>query len=451
LLHNELYGDSLEQALAHIVADSNQFLERISKLHPERFSEASQRPPGGDNSSSSHVQNPVIPKDELASEDEVFARYMHVDEVFSTKIEDMVDPRFLFKDSPNNSSLSITDKLRIPADEQPLISSTLNPLSQSDAPMPLASSQPPRLIDPTRLPSILPPRRLRTFRDKHVQIGDVPMIGLPKPMAPHSIPMANRPYRAGHNYHTGAARPRIGRVIAIDIRTCHPVSGYENPPVAEAYIRYVTILTGEFEPYIFPDIIHNTPLGPYDLPQLRWDTWGDRVDAMFLSRTTVLGIIQKVHDALSPYQIVELHRPLITMFITEESGVLSEATIDRRAFYQSLHPNHNPFLNEAQATFLRGACYYFRRIQHHVLAEAIDVLLRSPQYNDFYCRLLVETGCFDKPTPFNRLRALDHIKIYEDEMLEEDNLDEEIDSSDEEKVEDMDTENPPFPSPVQVD
>ena len=54
-----------------------------------------------------------------------------------------------------------------------------------------------------------------------------------------------------------------------------------------------------------------------------------------------------------------------------------------------------------------------------MLADAIDVLLRSPQYDDFYCRRLLEIGCLEKFTPFQKQRSLDFIRLYEDELLDD--------------------------------
>jgi hypothetical protein len=112
------------------------------------------------------------------------------------------------------------------------------------------------------------------------------------------------------------------------------------------------------------------------------------------------------------------------MFVSGPNGALVEATINRDYFFRALHPYYNPLMDAGQATFLRGASYYFRRVQQNVLADAIDVLLRSPQYDDFYCRKLLEIGCLDHHSGFQRQRALDYIKLYEDEISDEEGDDE---------------------------
>jgi hypothetical protein len=238
-----------------------------------------------------------------------------------------------------------------------------------------------------------------------------------KPIRPRDVPMEDRVYHPEQDYAEGTARARIGRIIALDMRNRNPVTGYENPPVADAYIRFVTIMAEIFEPYIFPDVVHNTPSGPYDLPAIRSENWGSRVDEMFSCRESVLAVIGRIENAMTESQIAELKRSHITMFVTGADGALMESTIDRQFFFRTLHPYHNPFVHDYEATFLRGACYHFRRIQQNILADAIDVLLRSPQYDDFYCRKLLEIGCLDLQTPLHRRRALDYIRLYEDEIL----------------------------------
>jgi hypothetical protein len=236
--------------------------------------------------------------------------------------------------------------------------------------------------------------------------------------------MADRLYLPEHDFKAGTLRSRIGRIIALDNRTLHPVTGFEDPPTPDAYIRFATVLTGDFEPYIFPEVVYNSPAGAYDLPVIRAKTWGARVDEMFESRAAVLSIISRVENAMTPAQSAELKRTLITMFVSGPDGALIEATINRAYFFRALHPYYNPLMDAGQATFLRGASYYFRRVQQTILADAIDVLLRSPQYDDYYCRKLLEIGCLDHHSPFQRQRALDYIKIYEDEISDEEGDDE---------------------------
>ena len=276
-------------------------------------------------------------------------------------------------------------------------------------------------IKPLRAPT--PPQKsirvVKKARTREQIDGDEEMSIAQRPTRLQDVPMGERPYRPESDYTEGATQPRIGQIIALDMRTRHPISGYENPPIADAYIRFATVMTGVFEPYIFPDVVHNTPSGPYALPIINATHWGARVDNMFECRTAALGIIRRIEQTMTPAQMAELKRPLITMFITSENGALVEACLDRSYFFRTLHPFHNPFLSLSEATFLRGACYHFRRIQQTVLADAIDVLLRSPQYDDFYCRRLLEIGCLEKFTPFQKQRGLDFIRLYEDELLDD--------------------------------
>ena len=81
---------------------------------------------------------------------------------------------------------------------------------------------------------------------------------------------------------------------------------------------------------------------------------------MFESQASVLSIIGRVENAMTTSQSAELKRTLITMFVTGPNGTLIEATINCAYFFRALHPYYNPLMDAGQATFLRGASYYFR-------------------------------------------------------------------------------------------
>jgi len=83
-------------------------------------------------------------------------------------------------------------------------------------------------------------------------------------------------------------------------------------------------ITGDFEPYIFPEVVHNTPAGAYDLPVIRATDWGARVDEMFESRAAVLSIISRIENVMTPAQSAKLRHTLITMLVTGSNGALIE-------------------------------------------------------------------------------------------------------------------------------
>lgn len=261
-----------------------------------------------------------------------------------------------------------------------------------------------------------------------------PTLTIKKPMTkdPRKAPLEYRDYLPEHDYGPGVIRPRMGRIFAIDIRTCHPISGFEDPPIAEVYIRFVTNLCGAFEPYIFPDVIHNSPPGPYDLPPVRARKWGERINEIYGARNDIHELRGQVESSLTPAQITELNRININMFTTNTKNSLVDSTIDREYFFRKLHPVYNPLVTKSEATFLRGACYHFRRLQQHVLANSIDVLLCTPHYDDYYCRQLLELGCLDHHTTFQRQRACAYIKRHEDRAIDD------TDSSDEEDSDELD-------------
>lgn len=406
-----LMGEGLEQALANISAETQAYRTRVAELNDEKAKEEVNiriMQVVGDEYQRAQIKTeprePLLHKKASPLRKMTYYRHEYATNDSSDTQED---------DSSDHSSSAKSLKRSTTPPQAPLSSITAPPLRSA-------------LIKPGI--NIPPPRRSILISKKpHGDTHATPLEELiidKIPLHPREVPMAERPYLPERDYKAGTTRSRIGRVIALDVRTLHPVTGFENPPVTDAYIRFATVLTGDFEPYIFPDVVHNTPTGAYDLPMVRAKDWGTRVDEMFESRAAVLSIIRRVENAMSPAQNTELRRPLITMFVISASGALTEATVNRNYFFRTLHPNYNPFMDTGEATFLRGASYYFRRVQHHILADAIDVLLRSPQYDDFYCRKLLEIGCLDHHSPFQRERALAYIKLYEDEILDDEEDDE---------------------------
>jgi hypothetical protein len=207
--------------------------------------------------------------------------------------------------------------------------------------------------------------------------------------------------------------------MALDMRTGKPITGFEDPPTSDAYIRFVTDMTGIFEPYFFPDVIHDTPTGPYELPVVIAKKWGVRIDEIFEGRKSVMGLLRRVEDILTAPQILELKRSMLNMFVLDKNNSLVDTHIDREYFFRRLHPSYNPLVTRSEASFLRGACYYFRRIQQHTIANTIDILLRTPQYDNFYCRKLLELGCLDTKNTFQRERALYYVEKYENQALDD--------------------------------
>jgi hypothetical protein len=410
-----LSGDGVDQALANIATASQNYSTRVAELHAEKAEEEIQV----------HIMRLVgdtLERKQDRSEVNGVGlpiKARHRKHIYSRHEYPTKEPLITQdEDSSEHSSSSNSLKRTTTPPQAPLSSITAPPLRSA-------------LKKPT--PYTAPLREINVAKKPHGHTYAEPLeeILLDKvPLRPREVPMADRPYLPEHDFQAGNVRSRIGKIVALDNRTLYPISGFEDPPTPDAYIRFVTVLTGDFEPYIFPEVVYSSPAGAYDLPVVRATNWGARVDEMFESRAAVLSIIGRVENAMTPAQSAELKRTLITMFVSGPNGALVEATINRAHFFRVLHPYYNPLMDAGQATFLRGASYYFRRVQQNVLADAIDVLLRSPQYDDFYCRKLLEIGCLDHQTGFQRQRALDYIKIYEDEILDEEgNGDDEEDGS----------------------
>jgi hypothetical protein len=68
------------------------------------------------------------------------------------------------------------------------------------------------------------------------------------------------------------------------------------------------------------------------------------------------------------------------------------------------------------------------------------VLLRTPQYDDFYCRKLLEIGCLDHHNTFHRQRACTYIQKYEDREINNSDSSSEEDELEDDSGEDMDME-----------
>ena len=398
-------GEGFNQALANVAAASQDYSTRVAELQAEKAEEELQV------HLAHSVGNTIEPKRDLSIAEGVKARRRkHIYSRYEYPINEQLNTQD--EDSGSHSSSSNSLKRTTTPPQPPLSSITAPPLRAA-----LSKEE----------PYTVPLRQINVAKKPHGHTYAEPLEDLilnKVPMQPHEVPMEDRLYLPEHDFKAGTLRSRIGRIIALDNRTLHPVTGFEDPPTPDAYIRFATVLTGDFEPYIFPEVVYNSPAGAYDLPVIRAKTWGARVDEMFESRAAVLSIISRVENAMTPAQSAELKRTLITMFVSGPDGALIEATINRAYFFRALHPYYNPLMDAGQATFLRGASYYFRRVQQTILADAIDVLLRSPQYDDYYCRKLLEIGCLDHHSPFQRQRALDYIKIYEDEISDEEGDDE---------------------------
>jgi hypothetical protein len=417
--HLQLTGEALDVALKNIQSASAEFARQIvtfetQTMQDDSASRSLSAPP--EYSPATASTSSVAPESDPFTNAEYQVQYVRSDIMYPRRPLGRCQKSHLFKvdmkprtdPSQPKSEGNSDDSLDSQSNSRGLTTSPLPPSLQDKYPW----SQPSRSTDQSTTSTSI--RARRSLRD---------------------TPMGLRPYRPDYDNRADIRRPRIGQVIALDIRKLLPVTGLENPPVANAYIRYVTIMVGAFEPYIFPEVVHNTPSGPYNLPTIQCATWGQRVDRMFEGRLAVRNIIERVTNAIPSHQLEELRRPLITMFLTDSSGALRESTLDRQFFFSTLHPCFNPFLRPSEATFLRGACYHFRQLQQNVMADAVDVLLRSPQYDDFYCRKLLEIGCLEQFTPFQHSRALEHIQVYEDELVKA-----REGSSDDEDDEDMDSD-----------
>jgi hypothetical protein len=75
---------------------------------------------------------------------------------------------------------------------------------------------------------------------------------------------------------------------------------------------------------------------------------------------------------------------------------LTEKKVSRAMFFRIIHPTFNPLVTNAEAIFLRGACYSLRKFQFNTIATAIDELLRSPQLDTHVCQKMLARGWLDQ-------------------------------------------------------
>jgi hypothetical protein len=80
-------------------------------------------------------------------------------------------------------------------------------------------------------------------------------------------------------------------------------------------------------------------------------------------------------------------------------------------FFRIIHPTYNPLITQAEATFLRGACYALQKFQYTLRASTIDQVLRSPQLDVYVCTKLLAMGCLDRDD--REERAFAFLESYE--------------------------------------
>jgi hypothetical protein len=216
----------------------------------------------------------------------------------------------------------------------------------------------------------------------------------PGPVTDRSIPIEERTYYpyADMDVHYNIAR--VDRFICVDTRDFTIVPPQEAPPGTHTVIFSVLAPRNAPHGLVFPGQIWPDNFGPYELPRVSARTLGERYQGLKRLRHSITGFIKRVRQSLTTWQLEEIESPLITLY-TIHGNRLVEKKVNRGMFFRIMHPNFNPLVSNAEATFLRGACYALQKFQHDLVASTIDHLLRSPQMDVHMCTKLRELGCLD--------------------------------------------------------
>jgi len=181
----------------------------------------------------------------------------------------------------------------------------------------------------------------------------------------------------------------------VDVRSMTQVSS--RTPIPEGQGAVFSILAPRNAPcdLVFPGIVWPNNFGPLDLPHSVADTWGQRYRVLRQTRESILKFIAQVRRSLTPWQLEEIESPLITLYTIRDRH-MRQKRVSRAMFFRVMHPTFNPLVTNAEAVFLRGACYSLYKFHYNTMATAIDNLLRSPHLDTYVCQKMLASGWLDR-------------------------------------------------------
>jgi hypothetical protein len=206
--------------------------------------------------------------------------------------------------------------------------------------------------------------------------------GLPVP-----IPIEERTYYPYADMDVHYNITRVDRFICVDTRDFTIVLPQEAPPGTHTVIFSVLAPHNAPHGLVFPGQIWPDNFGPYELPHISARTLGERYQGLKRLRHSIIGFIKWVRQSLTTWQLEEIESPLITLYTIHGNRLVGKK-VNRGMFFWIMHPNFNPLVSNAEATFLRGACYALQKFQHELVASTIDHLLRSLQMDVHMCTKL---------------------------------------------------------------
>jgi hypothetical protein len=206
------------------------------------------------------------------------------------------------------------------------------------------------------------------------------------------IPMGERHYFPIHDYDRTTQPPRILGFYQVNSTSLRIIRGNSDSRVLNSNpqpdIKVFTGLAGQLAPYIFPEVLTPSSFGPHDIPPVLCLTWRERLFELYHLRNHVRSVIDITESRLTEDENQHAHGPLIRLYRAErdDPDQLRAIRTDRVAFLNRLHPCYNPMISDIEAAFLRTACYMFRHRggDFPQYFSALDYLLRTPLYDDFY-------------------------------------------------------------------
>lgn len=154
---------------------------------------------------------------------------------------------------------------------------------------------------------------------------------------------------------------------------------------------------GALDQLIFPGTPIRTSRYPLPVAVSSATHWMERIRELQLKRQNVELLIQFAIDSLTPEEQQECRSPTLTFYkrISPESNQLLRVKVDRAYAQARMHPIWTPLAKPAEAAFLRTASYFMYKKGENISADRIDILLRTPEHDDWEIREMVCRGSLE--------------------------------------------------------
>lgn len=247
---------------------------------------------------------------------------------------------------------------------------------------------------------------------RHPSLARLIPINRAGPRPDLSIPVQQRKYYPQNDQSPFLNIARAERILHIDLSTMHAPYSREDIPPAQMGIFTILAPADGPDSLVFPAQIWPESYGPNGLPPVTSSQLGQWFREMRKCRQKILGYIQGVRAHLSPWQIAQCESQCQTIFIFQGRNLVPRR-VNRQFLFRVLHPTFNSLITDNESTFLRAACYHFRKTQQEEIASTIDNILRTPQYNEYLCRDLLVRGLLDDTSDAAEIRAMYCIESHD--------------------------------------